>query len=97
MHEEGARVQRLKQGCGPVQGAEDEIALEEWEGDAVVGAGDGVWCNVCFQLRDHLKSPPRITALECHGARGCGDAGATTACARTCSRSSSGNKAMVKK
>jgi hypothetical protein len=86
-----ACAQHLKQGCGLVRGAEDEIALEEWEGAAVAGTGDGVWCSLlsAFCYGSHLKSAPRMTVFECHGVRaGCGDAGATTACARTRLRSS---------
>jgi hypothetical protein len=82
-----------------VRGAEAEITLEEREGDAVAGTGDGAQCSLlsAFCYGYHLKSVPRMTVLECHGARGCGDVGATTACARPCSRNSSGNKAMVVK
>ncbi|KAJ7899391.1 hypothetical protein B0H13DRAFT_2275506 [Mycena leptocephala] len=58
-------------GMCTVRGAEDEITLEEREGDAVAGAGDGVWCSVlsAFCYGYHLKSASRMTALECHGAR----------------------------
>jgi hypothetical protein len=65
----------------------------------VAGAGDGARCSVlsAFCYGSHLKSAPRMTALECHGARGYGHAGVTTACARTRLRISSGKKAMIKK
>jgi hypothetical protein len=45
-------MQHLKQGHELARGAEDEIALEEWEGDAVAGAGDGARCGLLSVFRN---------------------------------------------